>query len=283
MTVLFNFFIMMFLIINTSYTHLGSQCFSEMPKNSRRELTLISLNIWGGNLLDPLLKFIKKNKATDIFCFQEVYSNAGERISTDYENPVCLDIQQKIKKILPDHRTYFKSVVNGIYGISIFVHKDLEVIGEGEHEIHSVRDYSGRGPTHSRILQWLKILNGHKIITVVNLHGLWNGKGKKDSPNRILQSEKIKTFVDSLNTPFVLCGDFNLSPNTESFDIISSGKQDLISLNNVKSTRSDFYKKPEKFADYIFLSNDLKALDFQVLSDQISDHLPLFVKIGPLN
>ena len=46
----------------------------------------------------------------------------------------------------------------------------------------------------------------------------------------------------------------------------------------VTSTRSHYYTKPEKFADYILVSPDITVVDFNVLPDVISDHLPLVLE-----
>ena len=37
-------------------------------------MKLITLNTWGGKLLNPLLEFVRKySQDVDIFCFQEMY------------------------------------------------------------------------------------------------------------------------------------------------------------------------------------------------------------------
>jgi endonuclease/exonuclease/phosphatase (EEP) superfamily protein YafD len=52
----------------------------------------------------------------------------------------------------------------------------------------------------------------------------------------------------------------------------------LIKKYDIKSTRTSFYKKPEKHADYIFVSDDIFVETFQVLSEEVSDHAALLVK-----
>lgn len=133
------------------------------------------------------------------------------------------------------------------------------------------------GPTHSRYLQWVELIVDDQTYTVVNVHGLWNGAGKTDTSERIAQSQNIKKFVDTINHKKIICGDFNLRPDTTSFEIISEGLNDQIQINNIISTRSKYYEKYEKFADYIFTSPDLSVNDFKVWPDEISDHLPLFL------
>lgn len=239
-------------------------------------MKLISLNIWGGHLSKPLLQFIKDHKDVDIFCFQEVYHNAPEKVSTeDRENH--LSIFSEIQKILDQHMGFFKPAVKGVYGLAAFVKKDIMVSREGDTTIHHNPDYPGLGPTHSRILQWLECLRDEKTYTILNVHGLWNGQGKNDCPERIQQSHHIKNFMNHLKTPYVLCGDFNLNPDTESLRSIADSAVDLIKTYDIKSTRSSFYTKQEQFADYLFTSPDVIINDFSVLPDEVSDHLPLLL------
>lgn len=112
---------------------------------------------------------------------------------------------------------------------------------------------------------------------IMNVHGLWNGMGKTDTPERIAQSEKIKEFMDNVPDRKILCGDFNLKPDTRSLKIIADGMHDLIDKYNILSTRTSYYPKEEKFADYVFTSPDIKINKFSVLRDEVSDHAPLLV------
>lgn len=239
-------------------------------------MKLISLNIWGGIVKEPLLNFIYQHKDTDIFCLQEVYHNAENKISTDDET-ASLNILNEIQEILHSHKAFFRPVVDGIFGIAGFIKKSITIIDENEIIIHHNLEYKGRGPTHSRNMQWFKLSCNNKTITILNVHGLWNGKGKTDTPERLVQSCKIKQFLINIEGPKLLCGDLNLNPSTESLKIISSGMDDHIELNDITSTRSSLYTKDEKFADYIFTSPDIKVNDFKVLPDEISDHLPLMI------
>lgn len=239
-------------------------------------MKLITLNIWGGHVRDPLHQFVSKHQNVDIFCFQEVYHDAKEMITIE-NRKVSLNIFSEIQALLPNHIGYFKPAVDGIYGLSMFIKKQIHVLDEGQSIIYDNPAYSGRGPSHSRILQWTKCNIDGNPYTIMNVHGLWNGQGKTDSPERILQSEKIKQFMNSVNDRKILCGDFNLKPDTQSLKIISEGMHNLIDTYNITSTRTSYYPKEEKFADYIFTSPDIEVKEFLVLQDEVSDHAPLLV------
>jgi len=239
-------------------------------------MKLITLNIWGGHVYSPLLEFIESHQEIDIFCFQEVYHKAENKISDD-TRPVCLNIFSELQALLPNHQAFFRPTVGETYGIGTFVRKEIYVVGEGDIIIHDNPHYSGRGPTHSRNLQWLQYRINHQTHSILNVHGLWNGKGKADCPERIAQSLKIREFMDEINTPKILCGDFNLRPDTESVNILEQGMNNLIQIYDVRSTRTSFYPKEEKFADYIFTSPEIKVKNFEVMKDEVSDHAPLML------
>jgi endonuclease/exonuclease/phosphatase family metal-dependent hydrolase len=239
-------------------------------------MKLITLNIWGGHVRDPLLDFVITHRQTDIFCFQEVYHNAPQKIS-DEDRYVSLNIFSELHSLLPDHEPFFRPVVGGIYGIGMFVKKGIQVLEEGEVAIYDNPTYRGLGPTHCRNLQWVKCQSNHKLYTIANVHGLWNGKGKTDAPERILQSEKIKAFLDTVQVPKVLCGDLNLRPDTESIKMVAQNMTNLIERFNVECTRTSLYPKAEKFADYVFISPEIFVNHFAVLQDEVSDHSPLLL------
>jgi endonuclease/exonuclease/phosphatase family metal-dependent hydrolase len=246
-----------------------------------KQIDLISLNIWGGFLTTPLLGFIKQHKDTDILCLQEVYHNAPKKMSTD-DKSLPLDILDRIHKLLPDHEVYFLNSkdIKG-YGIAIFIKKSFQVVDHGGINAYHNASYPGSGPSHSRDLQWMKCQLDNISFYILNFHGLWNGKGKNDSDERILQSEKIKNFLDQITDPYVLCGDFNLRPDTTSIKILESVAQNLIDQNGITSTRTRYYEKDEKYADYIFTSNNMKVQNFVVMKDEVSDHSPLYLSFTP--
>lgn len=131
---------------------------------------------------------------------------------------------------------------------------------------------------HARNIQYVKIDTKDGPRVIINFHGLWNGKGKGDSEDRLLQSDKIIDFIKKVSNPVVLCGDFNLLPETESLKKFEEmGLRNLIKENGITSTRTSLYTKPERYADYVFTSNDIKIKKFKVLPEEVSDHSALLL------
>lgn len=188
---------------------------------------------------------------------------------------------QEISSLLSGYEAYFRPHFMDNYGLMMLVKKDSKVIAEGEVFVYKEKGYvpSGDIGNHARNIQYVTLLVDGKPLTVINFHGLWNGKGKTDTEDRLNQSRNIINFINSLNSECILCGDFNLLPTTKSLMLFEeTGLKNMIKEHNITSTRSSFYQKPEKYADYIFISAGLREKDFKVLIDQVSDHLPLYLE-----
>ena len=239
-------------------------------------MKLISLNIWGARIREPFLKFILDHNNIGIFCFQELYDNAKDQMSDEPRQP-DLNIFTELKKFLPNHNAFFRPTIRNEYGIGMFVKKEIEVLEEGEVILKNVSNYVGSGGDHTRNMQWVKCSVENKNFVVMNVHGLWTGIDKKDNPDRLEQSERIKKFLDSTTCPKILTGDFNLLPNTQSIAMLESGMENLIKTYHVTSTRTSFYAKEEKYADFMFVSPEVKVSNFSVLPDEVSDHSPLLL------
>jgi endonuclease/exonuclease/phosphatase family metal-dependent hydrolase len=239
-------------------------------------MKLITLNIWGGYLRNPLLRFIHDHRDVDLFCLQELYDNA-HRPLTDTKTELSLNIFSDLSKLLPNHQAIFRPAVNNVYGLGAFVKKSIDIIDEGEITIHEKQHYPGVGLNHDRNLQWLMCCHDKKKFSVLNVHGLWNGQGKKDTPERLMQSQRIRHLMDTINYPKILCGDFNLRPETQSMHLLNTGMVNLITTHGIRSTRTRFYTKEEPFADYILTSPEIDVNDFSVLPDEVSDHAALFL------
>lgn len=240
-------------------------------------MKLVSLNIWGGRVHDDLIDFLSSNNGIDVFCLQEVYKEAKgkELVYTD----AFLDIYNEIANTLPGYIGHYHPHLHDYYGLAIFINKNIDVVEVGDYFVHQHKGYVPVDHVgfHAKNVQYIKISLGSKLITIINFHGLWNGNGKTDTEDRLNQSKKIKRFIDSIDGEKILCGDFNLRPDTESIKILQNGMIDLVMKYGVESTRTSLYKKPEKFADYILTSPGIIANKFEVLKDEVSDHSPLFL------
>src|SRR5690606_5072057 len=108
---------------------------------------------------------------------------------------------------------------------------------------------------HARNVQRISIKQDDEDLHIFNFHGLWNGSGKGDSDPRLEQSRKLIEYIQSYEGKKVLCGDFNLSPDTKSLKMVEDiPLRNLVKEYGVTSTRTSFYDKENRFADYILVN-----------------------------
>jgi endonuclease/exonuclease/phosphatase family metal-dependent hydrolase len=245
-------------------------------------MKLINLNLQGGVVFDPLMKFIKEQSLEiDVFCFQEVFHNTVT--AKPLLGNVRLKLFSELKDVLLNFNGYYTaSLENDVGGLAIFIKKSFVVnkadsvvifpelnITENEND----NNYFSMG----RNLQCIEFNYSGKIYTIFNFHGIWIAKGKKDTERRILQSKRVRKILDESKGIKILCTDLNVTPETESMAILNEGNRNLVCEYKITSTRS-FLKNRSEVVDYIIVSPDTEVKGFKVLQDKVSDHLPLILE-----
>lgn len=247
-------------------------------------MKLISLNTWGGRVGQPFLDFIRQHSDVDIFCLQEVW-NGGHHMMNKSAAGVTMsnvipELYSEVGAILSDHVGFFSSMLYDFYGLALFVKKTVPVVASGELFVYKEKGYISEQDiaNHARCIQYVTLETAQGLRTVINFHGLWNGGGKGDHDDRLLQSDNIIAFVKNLSHPYVIVGDFNLLPETESLKKLEQfGLRNLIKEYGITSTRTSLYKKEHRFADYALVSEGITATNFKVLPDEVSDHSPMYL------
>ena len=257
-------------------------------------MKLISLNIWGGKLFDPLVKFIKRNaETTDIFCFQEVFKTPGE--PQPLSRGARADMFAVLERILPDFRGYFAKDEEGwdfdgsvsfplALGQGTFVRNTLAV--PAHRQIPIYKTASGKVEDkleRPRGMQYLEIDDGKGApLRVFNLHGLLDPGHKRDTEKRLAQFELVRKYVDEAGSRAILCGDFNAYPDTTSIGMFEEKMRNLLKEYGMPRTRNGNYADMEKYGDYygdhIFVTPDITVKNFGVLEDIVSDHMALMVE-----
>ena len=249
-------------------------------------MKLLTLNAWGGKMHEPLLEFIGKMAGdVDIFCLQETFSTPTD---LEFSSGAKMNLYQDIAKILKDYQGYHSPKSKGYdyggyigkdvdFGNAFFIKKEIPVLAY--EEIFDVISDAGYDWKEHAIAgaQLVTVQCGATPIAVCHFHGAWiKGTHKKDTPERIEQSWRVKKMLDAFPGEKVLCGDFNLLPDGESIKILEKGMRNLITDYHIRSTRSSFYKTSGvQFADYVLVTTGIKVEDFKVLPDEVSDHLAL--------
>ena len=257
-------------------------------------MKLISLNIWGGKAFEPLLEFIGAHRdSTDIFCFQEVFkSSSNVRVNRG----VRTNILDDFSRTLSDFCSYFAPAQDGFdndgpvdfeisTGLATFVRKTVSVESWESLFVCGERN-SARGDDPTTLPANMlcgRFVHQGKSFVVCNLHGVAYSGTKLDTEQRLEQSRKIRRFLDQEHGAKILCGDFNLMPDTNAMKILEENLENLIEKFQIPRTRSTltpYHGMPQeqKFADYIFVSSDVRVTNFQVPEIDISDHLPMILE-----
>ena len=229
----------------------------------------------------------------DFYSFQEVF-DTKEDVKQSHETRA--DIWEELSQIFLGYHRFYYPVMSGrddsgevpyslTTGSGMFIKGEYKVDSEGDYFTYRRRF----APIQIEVkdepvnLQYASIVTNGQTIHIYNFHGIWFPGDKLDTPERIEQSEKIIGFMKKAEGPKILCGDFNLMPETKSIALLASEYRNLIKKFNIGTTRSSLntYRGTEfeqKFADYVFVSNDVKVKSFSVPEVEISDHLPLILE-----
>jgi exonuclease III len=257
-------------------------------------MKLLSLNIWGGRVHQPLIELIKKyNNEIDVFCFQEFFDSPTGKFAN---NGIKTDIYTEVSKILKDYVGFFAPTFTGYdtdekvdyslsFGQATFVKKSLDLVSEETVFVYGKYDHAPTvhiegikdGLDLPRNIHLVKLRSNNKDVLIGNLHGYWIPGKKIDTPQSIVQMQKVKEIIAGFKGPKILCGDFNLRPDTKSIKMLEEEMKNLIIQYKITNTRSNLHARTEKFADYILISNQIKVHDFKVINEDVSDHLPLYL------
>lgn len=237
----------------------------------------------GGNFFDEILSFIKQGEF-DILALQEVYDGKDENLPRNYRT---LELFQKelpefsfvhFSPAFLEVKDFGKIVQgNSIFSKFPFVSKSTIFydVPYGE-RIEIPENF----PTTPRNLMQTEIILNGKPIHIFNTQGIWGVDGR-DSDRRFQMAYTIvQNIKDKEN--FILCGDFNMNPNTDAMQQIELYAKNIFK-NKIQSTFNMRQKTNPAFAtaivDMIYLSPSLKEYNFTCPDVNISDHLPLLTEI----
>ena len=227
----------------------------KIKKKKKKYIKIISFNIKSCQEcnIDELIDYLKSKKV-DVICLQEV----------DLCSKYCPEnICELIEKKLGFEHKYLKTVnrkKGGSYGISIF----------SKFPILSYKEYYYNKYNEKRGMQEIEVFipQFKRNIKIFNTHLDYKS-------NRNCQVEQCLEII-SHNTDYdcMLCGDLNLNPSEEVYDLISNKFKKII-YNNTYSS-----KRPTQILDYILLNKESKLnYKYSVDNVKLSDHKPLICKI----
>lgn len=245
---------------------------------------VISLNIWqGGMRFDKIVKFLK-NEDADIVTLQEVFSGNRENLARRFKTVI------EFKQFFKNYKFVFSADQFQVIGLDKIdrgnlVFSKLKILSHktyfynapyGEVNEKTTKDFSN----NPRNLQYVQIQQNESVINLYNTHGVW-GFDNSDTNRRLHMAKFIIDKVKNKKN-VILCGDFNVDWKSKTISII---EKRLINVfkNELKTSFNLTIKKRGKFkssvVDMIFISKDFKVVNRNCPKIDISDHLPLIVKL----
>jgi endonuclease/exonuclease/phosphatase family metal-dependent hydrolase len=242
-------------------------------------MKILQLNIWGGRLGKQIVELLDREKP-DVVCLQEAVMFPG------IENLFISPLEEITVKAGYDHTFFSASFAfkmmrrnadwgNAILSKTPFLYQYAEFTrGQFEADF-DILD----GDYNMRNLQHVIVEKEGKKVHVLNHHGHHLDQHKNGDEETLRQCKLIVDYIQKLEGSVILTGDFNLSPNSESLELLNAVLTNQCLTSSVTTTRTVLTYKTE-VCDYIFTSPDLKVTRFEVLPDITSDHAALVVEVG---
>jgi endonuclease/exonuclease/phosphatase family metal-dependent hydrolase len=263
---------------------------------------IISLNAWGGAMFGELAPWLDTCGA-DVLCLQEVTHTPALGGWTRFDDadrslPQRANLLADVRARLPHHHGVFTASDAGPvqdhqqgrhrqdFGLATFVDEHLPVVGLRSAFVHGeYAEHRDRWPTDGRPRAALAVRvhdrRAARFVTVVNLHGLRDPRGKADTPARHAQAERLADLVQDARRDgdtTVVCGDFNLLPDSKTFQILADlGLTDLVGDADTRTSR---YPKPLRHASYLLVSDPAAVERFEIVTaPEVSDHRALMLDL----
>lgn len=264
-------------------------------------MKIVSLNAWGGAMYEPLVEWLSGCDA-DVLCLQEVTRTPGLGGWTRFEDgertlPQRANLFADVCAALPTHQGVFLTSDSGPvfdasdarhrqdFGLAMFVHERLPIVGQRTAFVHGtyVDHEDWAIVDRPRIAHAARVIDreADRAVTIAHLHGLRDPAGKADSPARRAQAERLAALVMATRQPddlLVVCGDLNLLPDSETFEVLSA--IGLVDLVGTADTRTSRYRKPIRHANYLLVSEPGAVRRFVTPPEpEVSDHRFLSLEI----
>lgn len=264
-------------------------------------MQLMCLNGWGGRLAEQLIPYIAIPDP-DVLCLQEVvHTPDTQKKWLTYKDhgielPQRANVFTDICHALPNHTSMFCPAAQGDlwdgenrygsqWGLATFIRRSIPIVAQKQGFVHgyfSARGYGAHPRSRSaHALRLFDLSKDHPVV-IAHMHGLRDPAGKHDTEARLLQAERLVALAQSVaeeGDRMIVCGDFNVLPDSRTFKTL--GKLDLADLviaGGFTDTRTSYYEKEGRYADYMLVNELVQVESFNVVQrPEVSDHRPLIL------
>jgi len=287
---------LLFILFGWSYLSATIQFnFTNPNFDKNKAIKVLSYNVkvfdlynWTHNLetRDKIFKFFK-NENADIMCFQEFFS----RDTIKFNN---MDSLLKFNNAKYAHAEYsFNDKHKQHFGIATFTR--FPIVNKGK--IHF--------PTkNNNLCIYTDIKVGNDTIRIYNMHlqsiafsksdykyaeDLKNNVDAEDIENsknilrrlkrafikRAKQADLIHESISKCKYPIIVCGDFNDTPSSYSYNTICKSLKDAFVESGSGTGQSYIGAFPSFRIDYILHSPKFNSYQFTTIKQELSDHYPI--------
>jgi endonuclease/exonuclease/phosphatase family metal-dependent hydrolase len=157
----------------------------------------------------------------------------------------------------------FMDFQGGAYGMAILTRHPIVAT-------HAVRLPDGNEPRVALTVE-IRLPDGRRL-TIVNVHFDW----VRDDGFRFAQAEALAKYLDALETPYILLGDFNDVPESRTLALFKARAAEAAKPAADRFTFSS--TEPAREIDFIFVAPaaEWRTRDVRVIDERIaSDHRPV--------
>lgn len=259
------------------------------------KIKFLCLNLWqGGNLIDGILEYIKKEDP-DILVCQEVYNGHDKSWDKKYRSVDVFkeELGYKYYNFAPAYleKRDIGKLEQGNAVFSKFEIKSSNIIFYDSPYREDYEEKFDNFEYAPRNLQHVVLDIEGQDFNIFNTQGIW-GEDGQDNERRFKMSETIISQVkDRKNV--ILAGDFNLQESTQAvlniekhlINLLKGQAQTSFNIKRkLKAGVKSFakFERPEVASGYaqavvdmILVSQDIKVISSHYVDVDISDHLPL--------
>ena len=241
-------------------------------------MKIIQLNIWGGKLGLQIIDFLNQEKP-DFVCMQEVNDLKGR---SGYKFFATLDDIKEgtgfaqafmsasyASRYMERELEYGNAVLSKFPATSV---KKIFTRGEYKRSFDVTKDDG-----NIRNLQLVTVEIDGRPLNILNHHGHHVRDSKAGNDETLRQMKLIADVLEGLEGPVIMCGDFNLEPDSKSLAVINNKLTNLSIKHGLKDTYNQF-GSVSNVCDYIFVNDLVKVRRFGMSKALVSDHNPLILE-----
>ncbi len=275
------------LLINYGYITSMYQVYNSTKYANDTQLKIVTYNVhsFGGEITGFSAKEfadILNKEGVDVLCFQE-YRGNGDFTTKDLYNTYSKNFPysylpegraQAIYSRYPIKQSQIIEFPNTNNGA---IWTDIDVKGMTIRVINVHMQTTNLDRMRSKAAQAREVGDEEKENQI---YTQFTDNMEANIIQRAKQAKDIASLVNATETPVILCGDFNDTPGTFTYETLKGNLQDgfLSAGEGYGATYRGLHNLLR--IDYLFHSPSLLALKYGTMSYDMSDHNPVYLEVG---